>query len=411
MNVTGIIAEYNPFHNGHKYQLDYVKKGGSDYVIVVMSGNFVQRGTPAVINKYKRCEMALANGADLVIELPTLFACSSAQYFARGGVSLLQGLGVVDTLCFGCETDNPSLLMEAAAFLSHESTSYKKNLQSLLKEGYSFPRARKMACHELLGSKVSSVLNEPNNILALEYCLSLLEFHSTISPLPLKREGSSYHEQLLSPGTLPSASAIRALLNNKVFPLELKEYVPESVFQILQEQYNQTMPIHSNDFSSPLKYKLLLDEAATYQDFLDITPFLSDKIAKNLNHFHSFDQYCNHLKSKDITYSRICRSLLHILLHITQADLEQAKEKGYAQYARILGFRESALPLLSEIKKKSSIPLIAKLSDANTLLTTSARKLFHMDILSSHIYQSVVSEKFHVPFENEYQQQIIKINS
>lgn len=408
MKITGIIAEYNPFHNGHLYQLNSVKKQGADYMIVVMSGDFVQRGTPAVIDKYQRCEMALKGGADLVIELPALFACSSAQYFARGAVSLLHHLGVVDTLCFGCETDQMALLTDAAKFLSHESVLYKKELQALLKEGYSFPRAREMVCTRLLGAETSGILNEPNNILALEYCISLLEFGSSITPLPLKREGSNYHEHLLNPDVLPSASAIRTLMDRKKFPYELANYVPKDTFDILQAEYQKNTPMHSNDFSAQLKYKLLLEEIQGYSRFLDITPFLSDKIVKNLNHFHSFDQFCSLLKSKDITYARISRSLLHILLHMTQADMEQAKEKGYAQYARILGFREASLPLLTEIKKRSSIPLISKLSDAASILTPSALQICNTDILAAHIYQSTVSEKYQIPFENEYKRQIIK---
>lgn len=408
MKVTGIIAEYNPFHNGHLYQIETAKKQGADYIIIIMSGDFIQRGTPALIDKYKRTQMALGCGADLVIELPALFACSSAQYFARGGVSLLNQLGVVNSLCFGCETDQISRLEEAASFLSHESLLYKKELQALLKEGYSFPRAREMACTKLLGPDIAEVLNSPNNILALEYCISLLEFHSSIVPFPIKREGSSYHETELLENSLPSASAIRSLLDGKTFPKELTDYVPQTVLTILEDEYKHSCPIVSDDFSTQLKYKLLLEESQGFTSFLDITPSLSDKISKNCNHFHSFDQFCSHLKSKDITYARISRSLLHILLHMTQEDMELAKANGYAQYARILGFREAALPLLSEIKKRSTIPLISKLSDAASILTPSAQALLDNDILAAHIYQSAVSDKYQVPFENEFQRQIVR---
>ena len=409
MSVTGIIAEYNPFHNGHLYQINEVKKLGAEYIIVVMSGDFVQRGSPSIADKYIRTKMALQNGADLVLELPVLYATGSAQYFARGAISILDKLNVVNNLCFGCEASNTNLLLDAAKFLSKESPQYKKELQDNLKLGYSFPKSRELVITNLLGNEISSVLSSPNNILALEYCLAIIERNSNMIPLPLKRKGNQYHESNLTASSFPSATAIRNKLENASFPEEIKDYVPENVYDILQTLYKKNFPIIQNDFSSILKYKLLLEEANGFQTFVDITSSLSDKIRKNINQFRYFDQFCECLKSKDITYTRINRCLTHILLHITEETLNFYKGKDYTDYARILGFRQSALPLLSMIKENSNFLLLSKLADGKKNISDEFYSLLDYDILSSHIYESVVSEKYKVPFQNEFTRQIVII--
>ena len=410
MKTTGIIAEYNPFHNGHLYQLQEVRKSGSDYIIVVLGGDFLQRGTPAIINKYERAKMALLSGADLVIELPVLFACSSAQYFARGAVSILDKLGVVDTLSFGCETDDVSLLKETASFLAEESSYYQDVLQNFLKQGFSFPKARECAVSKLLGSKAASLLSSPNNILALEYCMALSKRNSSIVPSPIRRKDSSYHEMNLIENTLPSATAIRQVLSDKSSITVLKNFVPEHVFSILDKSYEKNYPIFFNDFSSRLHYQLLLCASLGFDSYADITPAISDKIRNHLDSFRNIEQYLELLKSKELTYTRLSRCLLHILLQIPDSMLSFAKSSDYAGYARVLGFRDSALPLLTQIEHHGSIPLITKLSSAKEKLPLQAVPSFDLDILSSHIYESVVSEKYKSDFQNEYRRKLIRLS-
>ena len=407
MKVTGIIAEYNPFHNGHLYQIQKARENGADYVIVVMSGDFLQRGVPAVMDKYLRTKMALQNGADLVIELPALYATGSAWYFAKGGVSLLDKLNVIDTLCFGCESNTPDSVLQSADILIAESMQYKNELQSALKSGNSFPKARELALTKIAGTNYPSDLSSPNNILALEYCLALKERNSIIAPYPVKREGISYHDESLQNGVNPSATAIRELLKDDTFPDSLISYVPQSVYDNLLTNYRKHYPIHPNDFSNLLKYKILLEGANGFEKFGDVSVSLSDKIRKYSNQFTTFDAFCLLLKSKDLTYSRISRSLIHILLHITQEQYDFYKNHDFTYYARILGFKKEASPLLSQIKKKTSIPLISKLADAKEQIPDEAQSLFELDILSSHIYESVVSDRFQTPFQNEYTKQII----
>lgn len=425
MNVTGIIAEYNPFHKGHLYQIEQVKKNGADYIIVVMSGNFLQRGTPAILDKWTRAHMALSAGADLVIELPAVFATSSAQYFARGGVSILDKLGVVDTISFGCETNNVSLLNECASYLWKEPDAYKEKLQASIKEGNSFPKAREKALTALLGQEAAAFVSSPNNILALEYCIALLERGSSIQAMPILRKGSGYHEKDISENILPSATAIRGKLTslygdncrnesninganiNTSFDTEalLSTSMPESVASILEENKSKLL-LSQDNLSLLLKYKLLL-KCNDLDIYADVTSDLADKIRKNLNKFESFSQFIDLLKSKDLTHTRINRALTHILLDITQDMYANMKAQDYATYARVLGFHKRALPLLSEIGKNTSIPLITKLADAHTQLSKPDYSLLEHDIFCSDVYESVIADKIGTAFQNEFTRQIV----
>lgn len=425
MNVTGIIAEYNPFHNGHLHQIEQVKKNGADYVIIVMSGNFLQRGTPAILDKWTRTRMALSAGADLIIELPAVFATASAQYFSRGGVSILDKLGCVDTISFGCESDDMDMIRTLSSFLWKEPDSYKEQLQTFLKEGNSFPKAREMALTSCLNGEAATFASSPNNILALEYCIALLERSSKMNILPIKREGSGYHEGNLESGTLPSATAIReqfknsipevknSLLTSKEISANLSgasfnriaDHIPETVLSILKEASGNF--IWQNDFSLLLKYKLLLNGNASFSRYADVSEDLSDKIHKNLRFYQNYSQFCNLLKSKELTYSRINRALTHILLEITQDMYEDVKAIDYASYARILGFRKDAKPLLSEIGKCTTIPLISKLADASDILSDKAYRYLEHDIFCSHVYESLVTEKLNSEAKNEYQRQLV----
>ncbi len=418
MKITGIIAEYNPFHNGHLYQIQQVKKAGADCIVVVMSGDFLQRGTPAVFDKWTRTRMALMCGADLVIELPAVFATASAQYFARGGVSILDRLGCVDTISFGCESDDITMIQTLSSYLSEEPEEYKQKLQNYLREGNSFPKARELALSECLSSEAAVFASSPNNILALEYCIALLERDSSMNILPIKREGNGYHDTELAKETFASATAIRDIMEKNVssmgkpasslcVPDELKEYVPKSVYSIINEKKNDY--VTQNDLSSLLHYKLLTEGNSSLTKYADVSEDLSDKIIKNLRHYCDYNSFCELLKSKELTYSRINRALTHILLNITQDMYEDVKINDYAGYARILGFRKDATPLLSEIGKNTTIPLISKLADAGKLLSEQAMTYLEHDIFCSHVYESIIASRTGTSLRNEYQREIIRL--
>ena len=425
MKISGIIAEYNPFHNGHKYHLEQTRRlAGADYVIAVLSGDFVQRGMPAVIDKYARTEMALKNGVDLVLELPAVYATGSAEFFAMGAVSLLDKLGCVNSLCFGSEWGQIEPLSSVASLLLEEPEAYRTLLQRHLKAGHSYPKSRSLALQYALSQETGdSIINSPNNILGVEYIKVLQKRHSAIRPFTIQRQGSPYHELALDnsqytevsgkPVFFSSASAIRQQIakfdNTAAYAdmADMKAHIPETVFRLLSAQFGKTFPVSSYDFSSLLFYKLLLENKKGFSRYQDMTPAISDKIRKNLNRYEHFEQFCGLLKSKDITYSRISRCLLHILLDMAEERLQEYSSQDFIFYARILGFRKSCAPLLTAIKANASIPLISKLADARFSLNDTGFSMLEKDIQASHIYSSVISAKFGHPFPNEYTRPLV----
>ena len=384
MRITSIISEYNPFHQGHKYHMENTKKiTNSDYTIVLMSGNFTQRGTPTIIDKYARTKQALLCGADLVLELPVCFATASAEGFAFGAVSILEKLGVIDSFVFGSESGNIDTFKNVADFLVNEPLKYKERLQFFLKQGFSFPKARANALEVFFSDLDKGFFASSNNILGIEYCRALKYFNSSITPMTIVRKDNLYNDTELSVvGKLSSATAIRKVLLGKEFYKNgneqinqtnmfdvLSHHLPPSCLEILKENRDICMPVSSNDFSLLLKYKLLLENRNSLTQYVDVSSDLADRIYNNLNLYKDFESFCEILKTKELTYTRIARSLLHILLDIKKEDYSflskvniengsvQHGNSNWGQYARILGFRKEASPLLHEIKKHSSIPL------------------------------------------------------
>lgn len=418
MKTAGIIAEYNPFHKGHEYHISRTREiTGADYCIVVMSGDFVQRGTPAVIDKYSRTRMALEGGADLVLELPVPFATASAQIFAHAGVTLLNRLGCVDSLCFGSESASLPLLSQIAVILNDEPEEYRSYLQEAVRSGKSYPRAvYEAVTHFLLVNiresssmiqevnQIASQLASPNNILGIEYLRALQKTGSPICPFAIQRKGDSYHAQELS-DELSSASAIRNWSEKASDIYGIRPYVPEKTFALLQQYFHHTFPVTEDDFSPVLNYVLTLSPHP--ETAADMTPELTDRIRKVLDQPRTFRELAEALKSKNITRARINRALLHTILGITKEDMNLYHAHDYCSYARILGFRESAAPLLHHIKQNSSIPIITKLADADSLLDDTGRNILSHEITASALYRQTVYHKFGELLPDEYRAGII----
>ena len=394
MKTVGLITEYNPFHNGHQFHIkEALRLTGADAAIVIMSGDFVQRGTPAILPKHLRAEMALKCGASLVLELPVFYATGSAEYFAYGAVSILHGLGCVDTICFGSECGDIEKLQQIASILANEPDSLKNALQNYLKQGFSFPVAREKALTDYTSnSELASVLSKPNNTLAIEYLKALSRLNSKIKPYTITRQGAEYHD-LEANALFSSASAIRKQIVEQHSCAMLSGQVPEEVLAILDKNYGMRFPVFENDFSLLLKYKLLLETKDSLYTYLDVTPDLANRIIHQRNAFLNWQQFCEVLKTKELTYARISRVLLHILLDIRKEDTPPL-------YARVLGFSKGKKEILRKIKDTRTIPLITKL-DTNPIYTK--------DIYASNLYESVVTEKYQTPFINEYQKQIVII--
>ncbi len=422
MNITGIIAEYNPFHNGHAYQLKCAKeRTGADYIIILMSGNFVQRGAPALMDKYARAKMALLEGADLVIELPALWSTASAEYFASAGVALLDQLGCVDSLCYGCETLDVPLFSKICDFLTHETDDYKKQLFSFLKEGANYALAREKAIQTLLkGVKqadLSEVLKNPNNILALEYQKAIKASHSSISPYPILRVGEKHHSANTA-NTFVSASAIRNFLASCKSPASalpsdtaafLQQAMPLSAFAQLSEYLHSYPLLYENDCSQMLHYCLLEHAASGFSCYADIVPDFSHKICRNMDSYTNFTDFCALLKSKDLAYTRISRALVHILLDIRQDAYSYWKERSYIPYARVLGFKKSSKALLTHIKKHAALPLLTRAKDAKKMLSKESLAFFEKGIFADDVYRSLLTGKCQQILPGEYYRQIVTI--
>lgn len=410
MKTVGIIAEYNPFHNGHAYQISMAKKiTDADYCIIVMSGNFVQRGAPAVMDKYIRTRSALENGADLVLELPVCYATGSAEYFASGAIALLDKLGVTDTLCFGSECDDIALLSELADTLLDETPQFKKVLKQQIKTGASYPQARNHALSVTAPHLTGSlhILQAPNNILGLEYIKALKKRRSRIQPYSVNRMGSGYHTVGLE-SSYSSALAIRESISRREDIRYIKEQVPATVYSAMEEAFGRTFPILPNDLSALLPYKLLLEQSRGYTSYLDIDASFSDRLTRMLFSYTDYSSFCEQLKTKNMTYTRVSRNLLHILLDICQKDMDTFCKEDYVYYAKMLGFKKEAEHLLGAVKERTGIPLLSKLADADNLIDNkNGRKMFAADIRADHIYSLLVQQKFGGPLRNEYCSQVI----
>lgn len=410
MKTVGIIAEYNPFHNGHAYHIAKAKEmTGADYCVVIMSGNFMQRGIPAIMDKSLRIYSALMCGADLVIELPVHYACASAEYFASGSIAILDRLNVADCLCFGSECGDIQALSELSDALMSESEEFKELLKQNMKNGYSYPQARNEALITASPQLTPylDVLKFPNNILGLEYMKALKRRKSHIEPYTLQRIGAGYHENSLY-DSYSSALAIRESLAIKHDLHLIREQLPDAVYELMTQNYLKTFPITPEDAFQILIYKLMEEQEYGYSKYFDVDDAFSDRLKKNIYSCNDYDSLCNALKTRNMTHTRVARCLLHILLNIYQEDVDTFCAEDYVYYARIAGFKKEASPLLSAIKENASIPIISKLADFDGLIVSdNGKNMLRQDIQANHIYSLMMCHKFNQNIINEYTRPIL----
>lgn len=372
MNVVGIIAEYNPFHEGHAYQIQKAKEQyGAEFAVVVMNGDFVQRGEPAIFDKYTRTKEALLGGADLIFELPVRFGLSSAGDFAMGGVLALNALPFVTHLCFGTETGDLTPLLQAATFLCDEPDSYRTRVKHFVKQGILYPKARSLALAAESGLPTET-WDSPNNILGLEYCVALQKLHSKIKPFTIRREGQGYHDNdTPALSDFPSATFLRKKIRKA------------------GEKENLSL----SDFSSLIGYSLLT--AKDLCRIKDITPDLSDRIRNELPKYREINEFVKTIKNPSLTTGRIKRSFFQCLF-----DIE--KEEPVMPYLRVLGMKKEASSLLSQ-KENASCQILTKLAFDVPKMDDTAKKLFAKDLLASDLYRQVFCHKYNQTLPNEYQ--------
>ncbi|MBR3281650.1 MAG: nucleotidyltransferase [Clostridia bacterium] len=389
MKICGIVAEYNPFHNGHKYQIEEIKKKTNcDAIVAIMSGNFMQRGVPASFDKWTRAKMAIDNGVDLVIELPTLYATASAEYFALGAVSLLNSLNSIDYISFGVKNDNLELLNKIADVLANEPEDYKKEFQKELKNGVSFPVARSKCLqnhfkNEYDSNLIEEIMIDSNNILAIEYLKALKNLQSSISPILVKRNGPDYNS-LDIVDSFCSSTAIREALNNHDLN-KIQNVVPLSTLKTIEHEIDiGKVPMNLNNFEKEILYVLRRMDAYSISTLADVNEGLENVIKKSLQECFDLESLINEIKSKRYTRTRIERILVHALLGIRDNYLK--KNKSTPKYARILGFSKQGKKVLSEISKNSSIPIVTSVSSFIKKATDEELEMLNIDIEASNIY-------------------------
>lgn len=407
MPVVGIIAEYNPFHRGHAYHIEQARKlTDASACVCVLSGNFVQRGEPAIINKWARAKMALQQGADLVIDLPSAFSCASAEYFASCSVQLLEALNCVDYLCFGSEEGQIEPFEKAAALLVNESQEFKYLLKQELGKGLSFAAAREKAAQIVLstapqggdfgGDALDSpasgtLLNMPNNILGIEYMKAIKRTGCPIKPLTIKRVGQGYKSTLRS-HSLSSATAIRRHISNES-PENIRldsfliSNLPPASLKILSEEFDRGRgPIFPEVFENIFLHLV----RSTPEHKLAALPYMGEGLENRLKDAAIKSASLKELVSLAVTSrypaSRIKRILCALLTGLTAELLDTLKSNGYAQYIRILGFNNRGRGLLSGIRKKAQLPVITKPADGFKLKNSHAVRLFEHEIRATDSY-------------------------
>lgn len=386
--VLGIIAEYNPFHNGHLYHLRKAKElTNAKYTVSVISGNFTQRGDTSLVDKWSKTKAALSSGIDLVIELPTLYSISSAENFSSGAIKILDSLNIIDFLAFGSETDDIDFLDKLSDVLYLEPEGYKKILLDTLDKGFSFPKAREIALYKYLNLNYDclDVISSPNNILAIEYLKALKRFNGNIKPVPILRNEVGYNDLNYS-NNIASATAIREMIKNKNYSL-VKNFVPKTSYSVIYEniKLGHIVPDLSA-FEKEILYSLRKMDIKEIANLPDVLEGLEFAIKKSCNLSNNIYELINNIKSKRYTATRLQRIMLYALLGITKNDMEISKNS--LPYVRILGFNSNGKFLLSKIAKANpNLNIVTSVKRFyDEVRDENLKTIFDKDILSTNIY-------------------------
>lgn len=410
MKAVGLITEYNPLHNGHIHHLNAAKElTGADVAVCVMSGNFVQRGEPAIIDKHSRAKAAIDSGVNLVVELTTYYALSSAEWFAAGATLTLDNLAV-DSFVFGSECDDIALLSECADIFLNEPADYKISLKANLSAGNSFPKARQLALSEVYGKDLADICETPNNILGIEYIKAVKKLGLSIRPLTIKRIEAGYHDTTLAtndeiPQNIASATAIRNGITQHIN--NLSDYMPKSITNAFDELIGKTTPILSDHFSAILNYKISEIMYRCHNNkaefckelcrYIDVTKDLANRLFALHSDGMTFTEYAEGLKNKQYTLTRINRMLMHIILELT-VDLKDKYETENIPYIRVLGMDNKGREYLNSIKKHIDIPMVIKVADHKDVLLE--------DLHATSVYNQVVSNVYGTVPISEYKKSI-----
>ena len=373
MKICAVVCEFNPFHNGHKYFLDKLKTLGYDHIIAIMSGNYVQRGEPAIMSKKARAEVALALGVDLVIEIPTIWAVSNAQTYASAAVDIANALGCVDVLAFGSECGSVEKLNKILEAI--KNPKFSEVLKEQLDLGVTFAKARETAVGFVCGDlDVKKILPESNNNLAVEYLSALEKTGSKIKPITIKREREKF----------PSATEIRALIKNKY--LNIKNCVPKASFDIISNQMDYTANLHSGERAVLSHLRALTKESIL--KLPDISEGIENRVIKAVNSSSGLEEMLFKIKTKRYTMARIKRIILSSYLGITKE-----LQKSPLQYIRVLGLSEKGQEILKKAKFTAKLPIVYEYSQIKKL-DGKAQKIFQKECACTDLYSLFLSKVF-----------------
>ena len=416
MKTALIVAEFNPYHNGHKYIAKKARElTGADFVIALMSGDYVQRGAPAIVDRYTRAKMALSSGIDLVIALPTRYATCSAEEYAGHALRIADSIGCVDFIFFGSECGDVNRLIEAARVLAFEPDDYKKRLKEYLKQGISFPGARALALPQY-----EDLLSKPNNILGVEYIKAILRGNYNIQPKTCMRVGVSHGSTGISEN-YASATAIREVLSGQDLDAlsvdNLSACIPDAAYELLRAEYDNNRLVYENDLTLMLASALWeARSAGDLTKYVSVSETFANAAWASRDKCLSFTDYAMMLKNRSLTYTHVCRALLHIALRIEKnsSDFTPASEMGtekipYPDFAHILGMRKEAGVLVSRMMEISCIPLIMRPARELNNLDGASRLLFDEEMHLSNLYNILVSRRSGQKIQNEMSRRLITV--
>lgn len=375
MKTAGIIAEYNPFHNGHAYHIEQTRLSGATHIVVAMSGHFMQRGEPAIASKWSRAKAALMSGADLVIQLPLPWANGTAETFATGAVSILSSLGAVDTLSFGSEIGDISLLTEVAKAVT--SPEIEKPLKHYLEKGYLFPRARQCALADTFGERVADILSSPNNILAVEYIKAIINQNSPLTPTTISRKGAGYHSHTAAEG-MPSATMLREIIKKDG---NLSKHMPKAALKILKKEIKEKRaPVLLDKIEVAVLSHLRRLEIEDLAQLPDISEGLEHRLYKAIRTATSLKELYDTVKTKRYAHSRIRRIVMSAFTGVTQQDLQSPPP-----YIWALGMNEKGREILQKAKPLATLPIVSSASQISEL-DQRAKRIFELECKATDLF-------------------------
>ncbi|MBT2735423.1 nucleotidyltransferase [Bacillus sp. ISL-7] len=399
MKSVGLIVEYNPFHNGHAFHLQASKEAAeADVVIAVMSGNFLQRGEPALVSKWQRTKMALLNGVDIVFELPYRFATQKAETFANGSVSILDAVGC-DSLCFGSESGDLSSFIQTIDYLKDQQNSFNENIKWHLDTGVSYPKALSLAFKQLPNANNYLDLAKPNNILGLEYIKAIQRQKSSVSPMTIPRKNADYHDEHFASATIASATSIRkAIFTDNAIQTEINQYVPEQTKLLLKEYVQQFQGFHQwENYWNYLQFRLIHSSPSELREIYEMEEGLENRLQAAALVTDNFHKFMQQIKTKRYTWTRLQRLCVHILTNTKKEEMTRDSEK--ASYLRLLGMTSIGREYLNKKKSHLSLPLISKLAsfkEKEINLDIKAARIYSLGI-PSHLKNKMLRQEFEQP--------------